>query len=355
MTTGADGGTKKGEVDVIRTSVGVSRLDHVAIARLAGDGAWDAVDRIFTRDLHIRDGQLSHGLLLNRDGTIFADAYLGCDDEELFLLVEGPGDEALAAYLAAAMEGVDDVSLDMESTRHTIVAMDGPYAWELLSRLVGPEVIGLPYMTFFRTGGHLCYRAGKTGEFGYRLVTPRDEAEELRARLLELGEPLDAAPVGLQALDQCALENWFFNIRREGARAAGPIEMQLQWRVSYRKPFVGSEALAARRRDGVHTRLTGLIGEGALAAGDAIRFGDREIGVVANAGYAPLRSDWVGMALLDLAWAWPGIGPLQIGEGEVLARTVAPPFLRNRSLYVNPQIHAYATRNEDAFPPIHEG
>jgi glycine cleavage system aminomethyltransferase T len=340
------------QVRALRSSVGVSIQDHVHLAYFRGDGAWEAADRVFTRELHIRDGQLGHGLLLNDDATLFADCYLGCDDEDFFFLVEGPDGRVLGAWLERQTEGIDELEITHHEGDRAIVGIDGPYAWEMMSRLIGPEVIGLPYMTFFRHGGMLCFRAGKTGEYGYGLVVPRSEARERLDRLLELGVTLDAEEVGLDALDQCALENWFLNIRREGSRGVTPIELQQQWRVSYKKSFVGSEALAARRAHGVSQRLTCLVAPEPLATDDRVRFGDEDIGVVVNAGWSVTRSDWVALALLDLRWAWPGVGPLLVGEREALAVTVAPPVLSNRSLYVNPQIHSYATRGEDEFPPV---
>ena len=345
------------EILAVRHSVTLSSLDHVRYVRLSGHGAYDAVDRIFTRELYVRDGQLSQGLLLNEDGTIFADCYLGADDEDFFFLLEGPGEELLAAYLARHLDGVADVDIADETGAHVIVALDGPYAWELMARLVGPEVIGLPYLTFFRVDGALCYRAGKTGEYGYRLIVPRDELEGRWEQLCDLGAQLDLREVELEALDQCALENWFLNVRLEGGRPVTPIELQLQWRISYHKTYVGSEALGRRRAEGVSQRLTCVVSPQQIAIDDAVSYGNEDlgevvIGEVVNAGFSPVREEWVGLALLDVAYAYPDIDPLVIGDQRVEGRTVSPPVLNNRSLYVNPQLQSYATRLEDDFPPV---
>jgi glycine cleavage system aminomethyltransferase T len=244
-----------------------------------------------------------------------------------------------------------------------LLGLDGPYAWEILAELMGPEAIGLPYMTYFEADGRTCFRTGKTGEYGYYVLMDRDECDAVEKKLESLVPTLDIVPVGLEALDQCALENWFFNIRREGQFDANPLELQLQWRVSYRKEYVGSAALAECRASGPRTRLTCLL------APDEIRSGDRvmahraiassggregEIGSIVNAGFSQPMEGWVGLALIDTPFAYSGINQFVAlsGDREVSLLTTSPPVLNNRSLYVSPQIHNYATRHEHEFPPI---
>jgi len=339
-------------VRAIRTSVALSRLNHVTYVRIRGEDAVDAVDTIFPRELYLRDGQLSQSVLLHEDGRIFADCYLGSDGDDFFLLAEGPDEEDLVHHVRSHNEALEDLEVEGLGGTHGIVGLDGPYAWELLARLVGPEVIGLPYLTFFHFDRTVCCRIGKTGDYGYALVAPRDSLEGLWTRLLELGASLDVGRADVEALDLCALESWFFNIRGEGRHPATPLELQLQWRISRRKSYLGSEALARRREEGIRARLTCLEGSGAMASGDVVSHDDEAVGAVIHAGPFTLRKGWVASALMDLEYAFPGIPDLRVGEGAVEARSVTPPVVNNRSLYVNPQVHSYASRHDDDFPPI---
>ena len=339
------------ETYVVRHSVGLSQPDQVLHIRITGSGAYDAVGRVFTRELYLRDGQLSHGLLLEEDGRVFADCYLARDGADFFLLAEGPTAEDLVAYLHRHFDGVDDVDVTDQRETTSVIGIDGPYAWELMASLVGPEVIGLPYLTFFQFDDVVCCRVGKTGEYGYQLLVPHESHGELRERLLRLGEPLDTGPVELAALDTCALENWFFNIRGEGRHGLTPLELQLQWRVSRKTSFVGSEALKLRRTAGIEQRLTCLVSPSPIQVDDPVRRDETDLGRVIHAGYSALRGDWVGLALIDMPYAHPGVDALHVRD-EREARTVAPPVITNRSLYVNPQVHSYASRHDDDFPPL---
>ena len=339
-------------VPALRSSVALSRLDHVRYLRVRGDGAHQAIDRVFPRRLYLRDGQLVQSVLLDDQASVFADCYLGSDQDEFFLLAEGPGPDELVEHLQRHSEGIDDVEIVNEGETHALIGVDGPYAWELIARLVGQEVIGLPYQTFFHFDQLICCRAGKTGEYGYAIIVAREHAEAVRGELADLGRPLDVAEAGLEALDLCALENWFFNIRGEGHRDLTPLELQLQWRVSRRKSYVGSEALQRRREQGVGRRVTSVASDAPIEVGDVVSCDGVTVGEIVNAAFSPLREDWVGLALLDMEYAFPDITTLRIAEAATAVRSVSPPFINNRSLYVNPQVHSYASRHEDDFPPV---
>ena len=345
-------------VVAIRSSVAAGVLDHVHQVRLSGPDAFAALDRLVPADLRVRDGQLLHTLLLDEHAHCLADAYVLNDDEEFTLLLEGPSREELEAHLERYLPRDADVEVEYRTDSSAIVGLEGPYAWELLGRVVGQEAIGLPYLTFFHLDRWTCYRAGKTGEYGYGIIVPRDDLDELEQQLEKHRPALDCGVLDLGALDQCALENQFFNIRREGRERVTPIELQLQWRVSTRKEFTGSDALRERRQEGARVRTTCLVGAGPFAVGDEIALGSETVGRVINAGFSPSRGDWVALALVDVAWAHPGIREFVVVSGhagQIPARSVSAPVVNNRSLHVSPQMHSYGTRMDYTFPPLPRG
>ena len=338
-------------VEAMRTSAAFTVLHHVSAVRVSGAGAFKAVDRLCPRELFLRDGQMLHTLLLRADGRPVADLYVCADDEDFLLLAEGISADVLGELVKGAATAPVEVTDLLAS--NGIVSLDGPYAWEVFAELAGPEVIGQPYMTFFRSEEVTAFRAGKTGEFGYYLMVPRERLEALRATLLDRGGPFDIVEGDLAALDQCALENWYFNVRREGLADATPIELQLQWRISKKKTFTGSDALAERRGN-VSQRLLLCAAAGEVAIGDRVMVRDVAIGTVVNAGFSPARGDWVATALVDRAYSHPGIRSYTImhGAAQVAIETLAAPALNNRSLFINPQLHSYHTRHEVQYPPV---
>ena len=335
----------------VRTSVGLSCLDHVRRFKVSGPNAFAFLERLCSSDLFLRDGQMLHTLMLDAQAVPQVDLFLCRDDEDFVLLAEERAGFFLGPYLQAqAQPGVSVQPLD-ES--HQLFSLDGPYAWELMAELAGPQLAGLPYLNFFHHQGWDCFRAGKTGEFGYWLLAGRAAAAQLRERIQEAGKPFDLGTVDFGELEQCALENWFFNIRREGSGALTPLELQLQWRASRRrKGYVGEEALAARRQQGIAARITQLVGEGRVAIGDPVWFGERQVGTVLNAGYSAACQAHLALGLMDLAFALPGIDGLAAGKSRATFRTATPPLLQNRSLFVSPQRDSYYSRETRAFPPL---
>ena len=73
-----------------------------------------------------------------------------------------------------------------------------------------------------------------------------------------------------------------------------------------------------------------------------------------NAGWSTTRGDCVALALVGVRWAHPGIDAFTVlhAADAVPARSMTPPVLNNRSLFVSPQLHTYATRAEVAMPPL---
>jgi glycine cleavage system aminomethyltransferase T len=324
--------------------------------RVSGEDAFTLVDAITPRPLFLRDGQALHSLLLDQDGHVAADLYVCADDLDYLLIAEGLTGEALIAWLRAHGPPDLDVQLTDLDADHRVFSLDGPYAWELMGDLVGPEVIGVPYLSTFTLDPHpgLGLRAGKTGEFGYLLLIPAAAAESVLHRLRKLGELFDLVGGNVDALDLAALENGFFSIRAPGSRTLSVAELQLLWRLEYEREAPGLAAVR-EARSRVEARITwflGPSGEGEVPAPGTPAFhGRTPLGTVVQAAWSPTLEAVIGTLLLPLSHAHPGLTDLQLGDlGQV--RTVSAPLLWNRSLAIDPQRHCFAGRDVDAFPPI---
>jgi aminomethyltransferase len=269
------------------------------------------------------------------------------------LVGEGPSAEELINAVRERLPADAQVEIENLADDHEMFALNGPYAWEVMSALTGPEIVGMPYGTIFRVRGWRCFRAGKTGEYGYELFIPKDQAPAVRQQILDIGARFELGEAGLAALDRCALENWFFNIRREGKTKLTPIELQLQWRIAYQKDYVGAAAVRRRRAEGVKRRITCLLGQGPLQAGMDLFYRGSLVGQIVNAEFSAVRQEWVAHGIVDPRLSRPGLDGFSAGTSSgARLRSVLPPVLNNRSLYVNPQRHSYKTRAEASFPEL---
>jgi len=146
----------------------------------------EAADAICSGDLWVRDGRMLQTLILDDRGKPVADVYVCPDNDVCFLMVEGITTEDLSACLAQHVSPDLDVQLEDLRPGHELLSVHGPYAWELMSRWLTPDIIGLPYLSFYRFDRGICFRAGKTGEFGYDLMLRKEHVADARQELLEL-------------------------------------------------------------------------------------------------------------------------------------------------------------------------
>ncbi|KPK66833.1 MAG: hypothetical protein AMS21_00005, partial [Gemmatimonas sp. SG8_38_2] len=298
------------EYRAVRHHAALSRMDHVGLLRLVGDDAIEAVDAVCSGDLWVRDGRMLQTLILDDRAQPVADVYVCPDNDACFLMVEGITTEELSECLARHVDPDLDFELEDLDPKHELLSVHGPYAWEVMSRWLTPDIIGLPYLSFYHFDLGVCFRAGKTGEFGYDLMLRNEHASKARSELLELVTSLDGAEVSLEALDLCALENGFFSIRHGSVDGLTPIELQLQWRVSTRKRFPGVAAIEERRARGIRRRLTHFVAADGVKSDDVLQGPDSPLGEVMTAAFSPAAGGVVGTALLDISVAHPGIAEL---------------------------------------------
>jgi len=349
------------EMQALREGVGLTEPGHVVVLRVEGEGAFALLDCLSTAPLYLREGQLRQTLFLDESARPLADAYVASDEAGYLVLAEGLDAATLLDYVEKhrpATASRERASVASLASSHELLGLHGPYAWELAGAFLGPAVLGMPYLSLLVQDDVVCFRAGKTGEYGYDFLVPRARAAEIRERLRMLGEPFELTPLGLPTLDQAALENWFFSVRtlRETATASPltPIELQAQWRVGYARDFVGAQALRARKAEGPRVRATSFTAPVPVAPGDLVLHAARQIGEVLAAGFSHTLGAVAGVALIETRHAHPHIDAFTVrsATGETAIRTRTPPLVNNRSLYVDPHRHAYQTRAGDAFPPL---
>lgn len=349
--------SREDEYRAVRHNAALSRTNHVGLLRLVGDDAMEAVDTICSGDLWVRDSRMLQTLILDDEGQPVADVYVCPDNDACFLMVEGITTTELSAWLARHVD--PDSGLELEDLRpeHELLSVHGPYAWEVLSKWLTPDIIGLPYLSFYHFDRGICFRAGKTGEYGYDLMLRSEDAEDAWGELLELVTSVDGAEVSLETLDLCALENGFFSVRHGSVEGLTPIELQLQWRVSTRKRFPGVTAIEERRVRGIRRRLTHFVARDGVDTGDVLRGPEAPVGEVMTAAFSPGVGGVVGTALLDISVAHPGIDEFFVlnDDSRFPIRTVSSPLLFNRSLLVDPQRQTYSTREDALHPPLWNG
>lgn len=297
-----------GEHTATRAAVGLFDVSHLGKAIVSGEGAVDLVDACLTNDLgRIGSGQAQYTMCCNDSGGVVDDLIVyRVSDTELFLVPNAANTSEVADRLAAAAaERAPGVTVTDEHRSRAVLAVQGPRSGEVL------EALGLPtdmeYMAFVDAEWNgvpvrVC-RSGYTGEYGFELLPPWDDAGPLWDALAEAVLAREGALCGLGARDSLRTEVGYPLHGHELAPDLSPLEARSAWAIGWDKPeFWGREELTRVREEGPARRMYGLVvtGRGVLRPGQTVRAGGRDVGVTTSGTYSPTLGTGVALAFVDL-------------------------------------------------------
>jgi aminomethyltransferase len=323
-----------------RSRAGLFDVSHMGQAELVGpDHATvaAALERLCPADfLGLAQGRQRYSQLLNAEGGIIDD----------LMVSRPPGtDGRLNLIVNAARKAVDFLLLESslpQSVRLTrldrlaLIALQGPAAVAVLERLAAGG--GLAAMSFMsarpvRFGRFTAFvsRSGYTGEDGFEISLPGDEAEAFARRLL--ADP-EVAPIGLGARDSLRLEAGLCLYGHELDESIDPIEAGLAWSIQKRRRleggFPGAARVQAALAEGPARKRVGLRPEGRAPAREGAEIVDAsgaEIGRVTSGGFGASIGAPIAMGYVASSTAAPGTSVSLMVRGKPLAARVSPlPF-----------------------------
>ena len=110
-------------------------------------------------------------------------------------------------------------------------------------------------------------RTGYTGEDGFELFLPSEDATGVWDLLLAENRERGLEPCGLGARDVLRLEAGMPLYGHELTEEITPLQAGMAWAIKFDKPaFTGREALLAQRDGGDYARIVGLVMEGRVPA-----------------------------------------------------------------------------------------
>jgi aminomethyltransferase len=281
----------------------VSHMGQIALRAKSGrnEDAARALERLVPQDiLSVGPGRQRYAQFTNDAGCILDDLMIANFGNHLFLVVNAAckaGDEAhLRAHLSdsCVIEPLPDRAL---------LALQGPKAESVLAKFCADA----PAMRFMDAGprrvqiegfGIDCFvsRSGYTGEDGFEISVPADNAEALAAALLDDSCVL---PIGLGARDSLRLEAGLCLYGHDIDTATTPIEAGLAWSIQRsrrdvgKRPggFLGADVIlnqfagVSRCRVGLRPEGRAPVREGAKLFADDTS--PDAIGVVTSGGFGP--------------------------------------------------------------------
>ncbi|MEM0961959.1 MAG: glycine cleavage system aminomethyltransferase GcvT, partial [Bacteroidota bacterium] len=324
----------------VRQSAGLFDVSHMGEFRVTGPDALALAQLLVTNDVsRIDDGQAMYAVLCRADGTAVDDLLVyRIGGEDLLLVVNAANIEKDWAHVSAVAAGAGlDARLDDQSDAWALLALQGPDAFAVFQRATGLDVADIPYYRFRQMDGSGVFGAeraivshtGYTGESGLELYLSPDAAGAAWDALLAAG----AAPAGLGARDTLRLEAGYCLYGHELDDATTPLQAGLGWVVKLDAgDFVGRDALARQKADGIDRKLVGLVvsERGIPRAGYPIVDADGiDVGTVTSGSQSPVLGRGVALGYVsnDPSLTAPGTA-LGIGvRSRTLPAVVTrPPF-----------------------------
>ena len=314
----------------------------VAVERqiqVKGPDAAEFVNLLITRDVHalLPPMQARYVILCNQYGGVINDPVLlrVADDEFWFsisdsdVLLWAQGVNANAGYNVEINE-IDVAPLQIQ----------GPKSAPLMEKMFGPQVRQIPYYGLLHAtlNGHAVTisRTGFSAEIGFEIYLHDAmlHADDVWPQILEQGEEFNLRVIAPSHIRR--LEAGILSYGQDLDIENNPYEVRLGWQVDLDKPnFIGKDALARIKAEGVTQRLVGL-----KVGGEPITWynedfylvkdpdAGHDVGYVTSAFWSPNVGSNIALAVMP-ATHWKRGARVRVllpNDGLVDAEVVRVPF-----------------------------
>ena len=321
----------------------VSHMGQIVLRPKSGkvEDAARALERLMPQDiLAVPHGRQRYAQFTNDSGGILDDLMVANFGDHLFLVVNAACKAEDEAHLR---KHLSDVCTIEPLPDRALIALQGPKAVEVLAKHA-PTVASMKFMD---AGPHKilgidCFvsRSGYTGEDGFEISVPANDAERLATALL--ADPA-VLPIGLGARDSLRLESGLCLYGHDIDTTTTPVEGALEWSVQKSRRtggaraggFPGADVILKHFDTGASRRRIGLRAEGRApvregAALYASETSPDTIGTVTSGGFGPTLNAPVAMGYLPVSLSTEGTIVFADVRGQRLPlRVSAMPFVPN--------------------------
>lgn len=295
----------------VRNTVGIFDTSNMYRFFISGPQAVEFLQTMTTNNVSKLDINGGHyTTCLNENGGIHDDLMLYRIGEEEFIWVTNAANGPKIWGHLSSNAAQFNVTVKDKSREITMVAVQGPNALALFSKMAGRE---LNYGRFtcnpVKMAGHDTYlcRTGYTGEDGGEILvlnTPftdqgKKKAKQFWEELLKQGEELGVIPCGLGARDSTRLEAGFVLYGHELDEETSPLEAVIPYAVKFKvEPrYIGYDALSNQKTEGVKKTRIGfvMIERGIPRERYPILLDGKQIGLTTSGGISPILNAGIGM------------------------------------------------------------
>ncbi len=346
-----------------RANVGMQDLSSMGEVDLKGPGAERLLHRLLVNEIKdLVPGQMRYSTMVNDQGGVIDDITVYKFSDEHYLLITSSGPRKKTARWIAEQADRHAAYVTDISAAIALPVVQGPKSREFLKTVVkeADQLAKLKYFRFMRaTIGEtevVLSRSGYTGELGFELYTPAEEAGVVWETLLKAGREFGLLPYGTLAMQSLRIEKGYPLYGPDINEEVSPFHLGLdRWIKFEKRDFIGRDALLRIQERGIQERWVGLVveGEAALKNGDrlfavtdmavfkdviesgpeagqpedAVRPGMQEIGRVTSSTRGHSVNKLLATAYVRTSHAFPGARLAVLVNGRARLCTVTPmPF-----------------------------
>ena len=313
---------------------GVVLIDMSSFTKfeISGPQACSYLQYLAVANVDKEPGGATYTQLCNERGGIEADVTIIRRSKDCFWLITGSAlgvrdrhwiESNLKTYMAQhgdiwqsqGEQWVRSSAVNVEirdiTSSYGVINVAGPLARKVLQKLCDEDLCHevFPFMAAkdIRIGyaPALAYRVTYIGELGWELYIPSEYLQYVYEELQAAGEEFAITNIGYRAIDSLRLEKRYLAWGVDITPDYNPYEAGLQFLIDWDKgDFVGSEALAKIKQEGVQQKLVCLALDNPLPVfgGEAIFCGDKVVAQTTsgNFGYSTGKSLVLGYLPVDL-------------------------------------------------------
>ncbi len=257
------------EYNAIRNAAAAIDISPLYKYLITGKDATKFVNRVNTRDVNkVKPGQVIYACWCDEQGKVIDDGTVTRLTESSYRWTAA---DASLRWFHQNTIGMD-VQIEDISEKTAALALQGPTSASLLKAVAEADIANLKYFRF--TSGKIAgvpvdiSRTGYTGDLGYELWIPWNDAVKVWDALMAKGKAFDLHPAGMLALDIARVEAGLLLIEVDYSSSKkaliesqkySPYELGFGKMVHLEKEnFIGRSALARDQRDGVPRQFVGL-------------------------------------------------------------------------------------------------
>ncbi|MGD9679047.1 MAG: glycine cleavage system aminomethyltransferase GcvT [Vulcanibacillus sp.] len=325
------------EHKAVRERAGLFDVSHMGEVEVKGKDSLKYLQKLLTNDVSkLVDGKILYSPMCYPDGGTVDDLLVYRHSEENYLLVINASNiDKDMAWLNSNIEG--DVKITNISSQLAQLALQGPLAEKILQKITSYKLGTIETYNFadnVKIDDYSCLisRTGYTGEDGFEIYLPNDNATKLWAKILEAGKDEKVLPCGLGCRDTLRFEAKLPLYGQELSETITPIEAGLGFFVKLDKgDFNGREVLKKQKEGKTTRKLVGIemIERGIPRSHYQIYVGDELIGEVTTGTQSPTFGTNIGLALIKTEYT--DIGQevyIEVRNKRVKAKIVKTPFYK---------------------------